>query len=124
MQTVEGKRRLAYFNQRRKQIVADIRELVEVESPSDNKAAVDRIGVIVARKFAAIGGNVRFHRMREFGNHLQVDFPGPSSRTQRSAGRTSPNATSPVLLLGHCDTVYPIGTLASSSMACRVVNGK
>ncbi len=90
-------------------MVANIRELVEIESPSDNKAAVDQLSEVVAVKLAALGGTVRFHKARDFGNHLQVDFAG------RVPGK-------PVLLLGHYDTVYPLGTLAS--MPCRVVDGK
>ena len=105
----EPQRRLAYFRERLDLMVANIRELVEIESPSDNKAAVDQLGDLVAVKLAALGGSVRFHPARDFGNHLQVDFAG------RMPGKA-------VLLLGHYDTVYPLGTLAS--MPCRVVNGK
>ena len=57
-------------------MVANIRELVEIESPSDNKAAVDQIGDLVGVKLAALGGSVRFHQARDFGNHLRVDFAG------------------------------------------------
>jgi glutamate carboxypeptidase len=105
----EAQRRLAFFNERSAEIVATVRELVEIESPSDNKAAVDRLGAVVAARFAALGGAVRFHPASNFGNHLQVDFAGSAS------GK-------PVLLLGHYDTVYPLGTLAA--MPCRLVDGK
>ena len=104
----EAPRRLAYFSQRRAALVSTIRELVEIESPSDNKAAVDRVANAVAEKFARLGGEVRFHQSKNFGNHLQVNFGGKSAK--------------PVLLLGHYDTVYPLGTLAS--MPCRVVGNK
>lgn len=109
--SVEAQRRLAYFNERRDEIVSTIRELVEIESPSDNKAAVDRVAEAVAHKFSQLGGKVevRVHPAREVGNHLQVDFPGKS-------------AAKPVLLLGHYDTVYPLGTLAT--MPCRAVGNK
>jgi glutamate carboxypeptidase len=105
----EGQRRLAYFSERRDSMVADIRELVEIESPSDNKAAVDQLADVVAVKLAALGGSARVHPARDVGNHLQVDFAG------KAAGK-------PLLLLGHYDTVYPLGTLAS--MPCREVGGK
>jgi glutamate carboxypeptidase len=111
----EAQRRLAYFNERRDAIVSTIRELVEIESPSDNKAAVDRMAEAVAQKFSQLGGNVkvkfkvRVHPAKDRGNHLQVDFPGKS-------------AAKPVLLLGHYDTVYPLGTL--SAMPCRAVDNK
>lgn len=105
----EARQRLAYFEARRDPMVATIRELVEIESPSDNKSAVDRLGEALAAKFAALGGSVRFHAAKSFGNHLQVDF----------AAKT---AARPVLLLGHYDTVYPLGTLAS--MPCRVAGNQ
>jgi glutamate carboxypeptidase len=104
----EVQRRLAYFNQRRDEIVSTIRELVGIESPSDNKAAVDRIAEAVAQKFSKLGGEVRIHQAKVFGNHVQVNFAGKSAK--------------PVLLLGHYDTVYPLGTLAT--MPCRVNDNK
>ncbi|MGO9403690.1 MAG: M20 family metallopeptidase [Terriglobales bacterium] len=107
--SVEAKRRLVYFQERRDQIVSTIRELAEIESPSDNKAAVDRVSEAVAHKFSQLGGQVRIHPAQNFGNHLQVDFRGNG-------------AAKPVLLLGHYDTVYPLGTLAT--MPCRAVNDK
>ena len=72
--------------------------MVEIESPSDNKAAVDQLGALLAGRFEKIGGHAKFHRVQNFGDHLQVDFAGARS------GK-------PVLLLGHIDTVYPMGTL-------------
>ncbi len=90
-------------------MVETIRRLVEIESPSDNKQAVDRCSAFVAEEFAALGGRAEFHRVADAGNHLQVDFPG---ETQQK----------PVLLLGHYDTVYPMGTL--TSMPCRIGNGR
>lgn len=101
--------RLHYFEQRRDQMIDTIRRLVEIESPSDNKQAVDRCSAFAAEEFAALGGRAQFHRVAEVGNHLQVDFAG---ETQQK----------PVLLLGHYDTVYPLGTL--TSMPCRVGNGR
>jgi glutamate carboxypeptidase len=102
-------RRIAYFEDRRLQIAATIRELVEIESPSDNKAAADRLAEEVARRFAALGGRIELHHASDFGNHLQVDF------ASKSAGKA-------VLLLGHYDTVYPLGTLAN--MPSRAVGDK
>jgi glutamate carboxypeptidase len=105
----EAQRRLAYFNDRRDEIVSTIRELVEIESPSDNKAAADRVAQAIAQKFSQLGGKVIVHQAQDFGNHLQIDFAGNS-------------AAKPVLLLGHYDTVYPLGTLAS--MPCRGAGDK
>jgi glutamate carboxypeptidase len=101
--------RLRYFEMRQDELLSLIRELVEIESPSDNKAAVDRMGAFLAEKFAVLGGNVRFHQASEYGNNLQIDFPGREK-------------VKPALVLGHFDTVYSLGTLPS--MPCRVENGK
>ena len=100
--------RLAYFKERRDEIVSTIRELVEIESPSDNKTAVDEVAEAIAHKFSRLGGELRFHRANDFGSHLQVNFGGKSAK--------------PVLLLGHYDTVYPLGTLAN--MPCRAVHNR
>lgn len=101
--------RLAYFQARRDQIISTIRELVEIESPSDNKAAVDALSDVVAARFAALGATVKIHAAATFGNHLQADFNANSK-------------TKPILLLGHYDTVYPLGTLAT--MPCQLVGDK
>ena len=101
--------RLRFFAERKDAITETIRQLVEVESPSDNKQAVDRLGELLAGRFEALGGHSKFHRTQNFGDHLQVDFA-----TERGG--------KPVLLLGHIDTVYPLETLAA--MPCRIADGR
>jgi glutamate carboxypeptidase len=105
----ESANRLRFFLDRKDAITETIRQLVEIESPSDNKPAVDRLGALLAGRFEGLGGHAKFHRTQDFGDHLQVDFA-----TERSG--------KPVLLLGHIDTVYPLGTLAG--MPCRVDDGR
>ena len=104
-----AKDRLRYCEERKNQMVNFIRDMVEIESPSDNKQAVDRVSALIASRFEGIGGRIRFHRTANFGDHLQVDFE--SSRRKE-----------PVLLLGHYDTVYPLGTLPQ--MPCRLEKGR
>jgi glutamate carboxypeptidase len=101
--------RLPYFSGHQDRMVQTIRELVEIESPSDNKPAVDRIAAFLAPKFEALGGRTQLHRSNDFGDSLQIDFGGDADRK-------------PVLLLGHYDTVYPLGTLAE--MPCKTENGR
>ncbi len=74
--------------------------LVQIESPSDDKAAVDRAAAQVAQWARDLGGRVKLHRQARFGDSLEAHF-GP----RRGAD--------PVLLLGHLDTVWSKGTLAS-----------
>ncbi len=104
-----GNDRLRYFEQRLDSIVQTMRELVEIESPSDNKAGVDRIARFLAPKFEALGGRTQLHPSNDFGDSLQINFTSSSNRK-------------PVLLLGHYDTVYPMGTLAK--MPCTIENGR
>jgi glutamate carboxypeptidase len=87
-----------------------LRELVEIESPSEDKVAVDRAGALVAGWVEAMGGKVKRHRQKKFGDVLELRF-GP---TKSKRGR--------VLLLGHTDTVWPMGTLAK--MPWREAEGK
>ena len=56
-------KRLAYFEERNDQMVQTIRQLVEIESPSDNKAAVDNLGALLASRFEGLGGHAKFHRV-------------------------------------------------------------
>lgn len=101
--------RLRYFESQLEGLVKTTREFVEIESPSDSKLAADRMGALLAGRFQAIGGEARVHRAEEYADSIQINFPARSQ-------------AKPVLLLGHFDTVYPLGTLAK--MPCRVTNGR
>jgi glutamate carboxypeptidase len=93
---------------RRKQtaLVDLARRLVEVESPSDAKAAVDACAAVAADYGRSLGARIKVHRQRRHGDVLEMRFGA------RAGGKK------PVLLLGHLDTVWPIGTLRS--MPCRI----
>ncbi len=102
--------------------------MVELESPSDNKAAVDRCGEYLAEEFARRGGQVKLHRNRQAGDQLQVDLkPRPSRVSKAERGAPTPSGAGgqdprPVLLLGHHDTVWDVGTL--NTMPIREANGR
>ena len=87
-------------------------KLVRVESPSDDKAAVDASVALAAAHAKGLGGRVRLHRQKGFGDMLEARF----GRQPKDA------ATKPILLLGHLDTVWPLGTL--KRMPCRVGEGR
>jgi len=109
MSTPISLEQLRYFRKQQRRMVDTIQQLVEIESPSDVKAAVDRLGTVIASRFGELGGKVRVHRAEKAGNHIQVSF---AARREHK----------PVLLLGHLDTVYPIGTI--SKMPFRVSKGR
>jgi glutamate carboxypeptidase len=91
-------------------LLTRLRQLVEVESPSDDKAAVDRANDLVATWATALGATVRRHPQKHFGDVLELRFGPARSRRPR------------VLVLGHLDTVWPLGTLRS--MPWREAGGK
>lgn len=75
-----------------------LKQLVETESPSHDKPAVDRVGAIVADECRKLGAHVEIHPQTETGNHIVARFPG------KKEGRG-------ILILSHMDTVFPLGTL-------------
>jgi len=77
-----------------------LRELVRIESPSDAPKAVNDAMTFVADISRTLGGRVKLHRQRNFGHVHEIRF-GPIRSTKK-----------PILLLGHLDTVWPLGTLA------------
>jgi glutamate carboxypeptidase len=85
--------------------------LVRSESPSDDKAAVDRCGQLLTAEWRRRGAKLEILRQSRRGDHLRVEL---------WLGRGKPSGQ--ILLLGHFDTVYPLGTLAR--MPFRVRDGK
>lgn len=88
-------------------IRADVEMLVALESPSHDKAAVDRCGAAVARLLHDSGAEVSTLPQAECGDHVRAEFPGGPGR---------------VLLLGHFDTVWEIGTI--ERMPIREADGR
>jgi glutamate carboxypeptidase len=79
---------------------ARLRELVEIESPSDDRAAVNRAADCVIEWARELGGESVRHPGGAFGDVVELRFGAGGNRK-------------PVLILGHLDTVYPMGTLAT-----------
>ena len=103
---------LAGARRKQRALLELVRKLVETESPSDVKAAADECVALVAAHARGLGGRVKLHRQRGFGDVLEARF-GP-----RKKGADADR----VLLLGHLDTVWPIGTL--KTMPCRLSEGR
>ena len=85
------------FRPRTRDMVARLTRLAEIESPTTDKAAVDRLGSALAGELTALGAAVTVHAQAQAGNHLEARWgQGPSG----------------LLLLCHMDTVHELGTLA------------
>ena len=91
---------LAQARHHESRMVDRTRVLVEHESPSSDKAAVDRVSKLFAEWARKSGGHIRWHRHRQHGDSLEVRF-GEGYRGEQ-----------PVMILGHLDTVWNRGTIA------------
>jgi glutamate carboxypeptidase len=102
------KQLLSYLQQESPGALQLLEQMVNMESPSTDKALVDRFARFVGTQFEAIGGTVDYVPAERFGDHLRVKFPGKTSEK--------------ILLLGHTDTVFPVGEVAKRPF--RNTNGK
>ena len=100
---------LDYMRANQSAIIALIRRLVEIESPSHHKAGVDRVVDAVSEEAADIAEITRFPQTVQ-GDHLRLECDIPT----RGDGQ--------VLGLGHLDTVWAVGTL--DRMPWKVAEGR
>jgi glutamate carboxypeptidase len=98
---------LAYCERQREPLTRTIERLAALESPSTDKAAVDRCGDALEEMLVSMGGAVRRLRQETRGDHLRAEWGG--------GGRQ-------VLLLGHFDTVWDVGQLGR--MPVRRTDGR
>lgn len=77
-----------------------LRLLVETESPSREKAAVDRVGAIITQQARALGAQLEIFPSEQTGDHILARFAPGTGSSQK-----------PILLLCHMDTVFPLGTI-------------
>jgi len=102
-----GQRILAYLLDHQPAMEALLTELVEMESPSNDKAAVDRLARFLATHLEALGAATEILPQTEAGDHVRA-------RWGQGEGGT--------LLLCHMDTVWDVGTLARRPV--RVEEGR
>jgi glutamate carboxypeptidase len=105
------RRLLSELKSRRESMVRLLERFARSESPSGDKAAVDGFGRIVAREWRRRGAKVRILGQPRVGNHVRVELWLGEGRP---AGQ--------ILVLGHLDTVYPLGTLRG--MPFRLSGGR
>jgi len=94
-------------------ILETIDSLARLESPTTDKAAVDRCGAELQRRLESIGGRVTRLPQPNRGDHLRAEFRanGDAAASDRQ-----------ILLLGHFDTVWPVGQL--SRMPLQITDGR
>lgn len=98
---------LEFCTSRQAALRSDVETLVRLESPSTDKASVDRCGATLARMLEALGARVAHIPQTARGDHIRAEFGGGPRQ---------------VLLLGHFDTVWDVGQL--ERMPLREENGR
>jgi glutamate carboxypeptidase len=101
---------LRHVEKKQRWIHDTLRELVQQESPSEDRQAVNAAMALAEHWAHEQGARAKRHRQSQFGDVLELRF-GPVRSSHK-----------PVLLLGHLDTVWPIGTLAK--MPWREADGR
>ena len=108
---------LAFLRSREPAIVRLLKRFVLCESPTDSKSAVDNFGAMIAAEWRKREAKVEILRQKSEGNHLRITWPARSGRLDGNIGRSRQ-----ILVLGHLDTVYEIGTIRK--MPFRVSGGR
>lgn len=93
---------LAWLAPRAAEMEALLRQLVDIDSNSFDKAGTDAVGVVIAELLQRDGIAISCIPKTEFGDVYRAEVPG-----RGEAGH--------VLLLGHRDTVFAKGTVAKRS---------
>lgn len=84
---------------RRTALLECLREIVTLESPSTDKAAVDRLAALLQRRCRELGAEVTVFPQAEYGDLTVASWP--------ARGRDG----EPLLVMTHIDTVWPLGTI-------------
>ena len=117
---------LRALTQQLPEMLSTLRRYVEQESPSAAPDAIAALVSIIAADFAALSPRIRLHKLSNYGPALQIDFsPAPAAGAASVAAYPAserPRRSPRLLLLGHTDTVYPLGTLVT--MPCRQRAGR
>lgn len=100
-----------WLRTRERSIVRLLERMVRIESPSNEKAAVDRMGALIAAEWKLRGARVTILRNRLQGDHIRAEI---SLSRDKAFGQ--------ILVLGHLDTVYPIGALRKTPF--RISSGR
>jgi glutamate carboxypeptidase len=89
---------LEYFKKREGAMIDATREIVEIESPSYDVERSKTVQLWIENEARKVGLDLEIERIAAegFGEHVII--------------RTFPGVSKPYLLLGHSDTVHPVGT--------------
>ena len=90
-----------YFRSRQGEMVHLLKQMVALESPTNDKKAVDACALFTARELKKVGCKVTTHPQKDIGELTVAEF---------APGRVK-DADDEILVLTHIDTVWPVGKI-------------
>ncbi len=97
------------FDEQLPQMQAMLRELVEIESPSTDKAALDRMGKKLTKLLGSLEPEIEIDAQPIAGDNIVAHWAGRDGRVEGG-----------FLILCHFDTVHPVGMLAENPVRVQV----
>jgi len=104
MDGVDGQAIRARARAMQAEYLRDLEQIVNMDSPTEDKAAVDAVGRVIWGWLEAAGGTVETIPQDERGHHLRATWQGAADAPR-------------IVLIGHIDTVFPTGTVAERPFA-------
>ena len=108
--TTRARELLAYFESQKSAAVDLLGRLVAIDSPTSDKAGVDRVGALVGEELRAAGARVTIIPQDNAGDVVRATFGPVGGPGVRGAGVSSDGQAA--MLLAHLDTVWPRGEAA------------
>lgn len=90
---------LAHFKSRQSEMIDLLEQMVAIESPTTEPSAVNQMGDLMQQLLRDLGASVEIDSQTERGDHVVGRFGAAGARK-------------PILMIGHMDTVWKLGTLA------------
>jgi glutamate carboxypeptidase len=90
-----------YFKSRQGEIVNLLKKIVNLESPSSDKNAVDKCSSFLAKEFQKSGAKVTRYPFKDLGDLHLVEYPRLKPKERKEQ----------ILILTHIDTVWPVGKI-------------
>ncbi|MCJ7564071.1 MAG: M20 family metallopeptidase [Candidatus Aminicenantes bacterium] len=90
-----------YFKSRQGEMINLLKDLVQRESPTSDKKAVDACSLYLIEQFKKIGVKTRKFPQKEVGDFHLVEYPAKEDKSLEGQ----------ILVLTHIDTVWPVGKI-------------
>jgi glutamate carboxypeptidase len=90
-----------YFKSRQGEMVNLLKKIVNLESPSSDKNAVDKCSSFLAKEFQKSGAKVTRYPFKDLGDLHLVEYPRLKPKERKEQ----------ILILTHIDTVWPVGKI-------------